>query len=166
MSESKTLFKFIKDFAKNYNKESDEGYFLEVVVQCPKNLHNLHNGLPYLLERKKIEKVEKLLANLCDKTEYEYVTHITHLKQALNHELFLKKIHTVIKFNQNAWLKSYIDMYTELKTKVKKDFEKDFFNLMNNEIFGNTIENVKKQRDIKLVTTERMRKILVLQSFS
>ena len=56
MSESKTLFKFIKDFAKNYNKESDEGYFLEVVVQCPKNLHNLHNGLPYLLERIKIEK--------------------------------------------------------------------------------------------------------------
>ena len=72
----------------------------------------------------------------------------------------------MIKFNQNAWLKSYIDMYTELKTKVKKDFEKDFFNLMNNEIFGNTIENVKKQRDIKLVTTERMRKILMLQSFS
>ena len=57
-------------------------------------------------------------------------------------------------------------MYTELKTKVTKDFEKDFFNLMNNEIFGNTIENVKKQRDIKLVTTERMRKILMLQSFS
>ena len=140
--------------------------FLKLLFNVLKIYITFTMGYHIYLKEKRLKNVEKLLANLCDKTEYEYVTHITHLKQALNHELFLKKIHTVIKFNQNAWLKPYIDMYTELKTKVTKDFEKDFFNLMNNEIFGNTIENVKKQRDIKLVTTERMRKILMLQSFS
>ena len=66
----------------------------------------------------KIEKVEKLVANLHDKTEY--VIHIRNLKQALNHGLVLKKVHRVIKFNQNAWLKPYIDMNTDLRKKSKK----------------------------------------------
>ena len=61
----------------------------------------------------KIEKVEKLVANLHDKTEY--VINIRILKQALNHRLVLKKVHRVIKFNQNARLKPYIDMSTDLK---------------------------------------------------
>ena len=73
----------------------------------------------------KIEKVEKLVANLHDKTEN--VIHIRNLKQALNHGLVLKKVHRVIKFNQNTWLKSYIDMNTDLRKKAKSDFEKDFF---------------------------------------
>ena len=65
----------------------------------------------------KIEKV-KLKANLHDKTEY--VIHIRNLKQALNHGLVLKKLHIIIKFNQNAWLKPYIDMNTNLRKKRKK----------------------------------------------
>ena len=85
---------------KNYNEESDEGYSLEIDVQYLEKLHELHNDLPFLPERMKIEKVERLVANLDDKTEY--IIHITNLKQALNHGLVLKKVHKVIKFNQNA----------------------------------------------------------------
>ena len=73
----------------------------------------------------KLKKVEKLVANLHGKTEY--VIQIRNLKQALNHELVLEKVHRVIKFNQNACLKQYIDMNTNLRKKAKKDFEKDFF---------------------------------------
>ena len=83
-------------------------------------------------ERIKIEKVEKLVANLHDKAKY--VIHIRNLKQALTHGLVLKKVHRVIKFNRNAWLNPYIDMNTDLK-KAKNDFERDFFKLMNNESF-------------------------------
>ena len=81
----------------------------------------------------KIEKVEKLVANLHDKSEY--VIHIRNLKQALNHRLVLKKVNRVIKFNQNAWLKPYIDVNTELRIKSKNDFQKDFFKLMNEAVF-------------------------------
>ena len=85
----KDIFQFNKYFIKNYNEESNEGYFLEVDVQYLEKLHELHNDLPFLPERMKIEKVEKLVANLHDKTEY--VIHIRNLKQAINNELAFKK---------------------------------------------------------------------------
>ena len=119
----KDTSQFNEDFIKNYNEESNEGYFLEVEVQYLEKLPELHNDLTFLSERMKIEKVEKFVANLDDKTEY--VIHIINLKQPLNHGLVLK-IPRMIKFNQNAWLKPYIDMNTNLRKKAKNDFEKYF----------------------------------------
>ena len=107
----------------------------------------------------KIEKVEKLVASLHDKIGY--VIHIRNLLQVLSHKLFLRKVYRVIKFNQNASLKPSINMNTDLRKKTKIDFEKDFFKLMNNAVFGKNMENVRKHRDIKLVTTERRRNCLV-----
>ena len=86
-----------------------------------------------------------------------YVIHMTALKQALNHELIFKKVHEVIQFNQQEWLKPYIDMNPKLRTEAKNDFEKDFFKLMNNAVFGKTTEDPRKHRDIKLVTTDKRR---------
>ena len=78
---------FIKGYVKNYNDESDEGFFLEV---DPGKLHELHNYLPFLLKKMKIEKVEKLVSNFHVKTEY--VIHIRNLNEALNHGLILRKL--------------------------------------------------------------------------
>ena len=89
---------FNEDIIKIYNEESDEGYFLEVDVRYPPKIYDLHNDLPFLSERKKLEKAEKLVTNFHDKTEY--VIHIRNLKQALNHGLVLKNVSRVIKFNQ------------------------------------------------------------------
>ena len=114
----KDTSQFNEDSIKNYNVESDEGYFLEVDVQFLEKLHEIHNDLPFLPERMKIQKVEKLVANLHGKTEY--VIHIRNFKQTLNHGLFLKELHRIIKFNQNAWLKPYIDMNKDLRKKNKK----------------------------------------------
>ena len=102
----------------------------------------------------KTEKVEKLEANLLDKTEY--IIHIKNPKHVLNHRLVLKKVHRIIKFNQTIYWYEH-----RPKKKKKNDFEKDFFKLMNNAVFGKTMENVRKHRDIKLVTTERRRNYLM-----
>ena len=88
------------------------GHFLEVDIDYPKELFNFHKGLPFLLERKKVEKVEKLICSTDNKGKS--VIHIRALKQALNHGLKLKEVHSVIQFKQEARLKPYIDMNTEL----------------------------------------------------
>ena len=126
------LYKIDEDFTKNHDKDSDKGYILEVDVKYPKKLHNLHSDLPFLPERMKIDKCNKLVCNLYDKKSY--AVHIRSLKQALNHGLILKEVHRVIQFNQEPWLNSYIDMNTELRKQARNDFEKDFYKLMNNAV--------------------------------
>ena len=145
-----------EEFIKNYN---ENGYIFEVDVRYPKRLHDLHSNLPFLPERIEINKCKKLICNLSNKKKY--VIHVNSLKQALNHGLKLKKIHRVIEFNQKEWLKPYIDMNTELRKAAKNDFKKDLFKLMNNSVFRKTMENIRKHRDIKLVTTDKKRSKLV-----
>ena len=93
----KDASQFNKVFAKNYNEESDKGYFFKVDVKCTETLFKLYNSLTFLPERMKIEKVEKLVVNLHDKTEY--AIHIRNLKQTWNHGLVLEKVHRVNTFN-------------------------------------------------------------------
>ena len=153
------LSRFNETFIKICNETIDVGYFLEVDMEYPKHFWSFHKDPPFLPERKKLEKVEKLVCSIEDKEKY--VIHIRALKQALNHELVLKDVHRVIKFNQEAWLKPYIDMNTKLRTEAKNEFEKDFVKLMNISVFGKTMRNVTNHRDIKLVTTDIRRSKLV-----
>ena len=153
------LSKFNKDFIKNYDENDNIGYFLEVCIDYPKELFGLHKDLPFLPESKKVNNVEKLICDIEDKKKY--VIHIIALKQALNNGLRFKKVYRIMQFKQKAWLKVYIDMNTELRKNVKNEFEKNFFKLMNNSVFGKTIENIRNHRDIRLVISEKKRKLLV-----
>ena len=153
------LSKYTENYIKNYDKNSDYGSILETDVEYPKTLWGLHKDLAFLAERKKLGNVEKPVTSIEDKEKY--VIHIRALKQVLNHELILRKVHRAIEFKQDAWLKPYIDMNTKLRTKAKNDFEKDFFKLMNNSVFGKTMENARNHRYIKLVTTNERRNKLV-----
>ena len=152
-------YKINDEFIKNYDKNNDKGYILEVDVKYPKRLHKVHSDLPLLPKRMKIDKCKKLVCNLVNKKKY--LVHINSLKQALNHGSKLKKIHRVIEFNQKAWPKPYIDMNTELRKVADNDLKKDFYKLMNNAVFGKTMENIRKHRDVKLVTTDKKRSNLV-----
>ena len=148
-----------ENFVKSYNKNNGKGYVLKVDVDYPRELQNLHCDLPFLPEKMVVNNTKKLICNLQDKKDY--VVHINVLKQTLDHGLKLIKVYQVIEFDQEAWLKEYINFNTELREKVTNDFEKDFFKLMNNAVFGKTMENVRKHRDIKLVKTNKKRNKLV-----
>ena len=137
----KNLSKIEEDFIKNYDKDSDKGYIFDADIEYPRELHDLRSDLPFLPERMKVKKCNKLVCNPYSKNNY--VIHIRSLKQALNHGLILKKVHRVIQFNQEAWLKPYIDINTELRKQAKTNFEKDSFKLMNNSVFGKTMENIR-----------------------
>ena len=142
-----SLSMFTEEFIKNYDENRDEGYILEVDVEYPKKLRSMHSNLPFLPERMKINKCEKLVCNTRNKENF--IIPIVSLKQALNHGSILKRVHKVIEFEQEAWLKPYTMINTELRMQAKNDFEKDFFKSMNNAAFGETMENVRNHRDLK-----------------
>ena len=109
---------------------------LEVDLEYLKSLHDLHSDYPPV----EVNKIKKLIPNLGDKKKY--IIHYENLKQYLSLGLKLTNIHRGIKFEESQWLKKYIDLNTELRTAATNDFEKDFFKLMNNSVFGNTMENI------------------------
>ena len=111
---------------------------LKVDLEHPKSRHDLHNDYPLAPEQIEANKVDKLIPNLRKKKKY--VIHYENLKQYINLGLKLTHIHRGIKFKESPWLESYIALNTDLRTKAKNDFEKDFFKLMNNSVFGKTME--------------------------
>ena len=148
------------EWMNKYELNNLENYscILEVDLEYPKELHDLHNDYPLAPEQIEVNKVEKLIPNLRDKEKY--VLHYENLKQYLDLGLELTCIHRGIKFEESEWLKPYIDMNTKLRTKANDNFEKDFFKLMNNSVFGKTMENIRNRVNIKLVNDREKAKKL------
>jgi hypothetical protein len=165
--------------------DSDEGYILEVDLDYPHELHNLHNDLPLAPQSRIVSKVEhspytkslaeklkikgqpcrKLVSDLHPKSRY--ILHYRNLKLYLRLGMKLHAIHRGIQFDQSYWLRDYISLNTEKRKIAKNSFEKDYFKLMNNSIFGKTMENVRSHVNVELVHTEReMKRLAKKPSFS
>lgn len=155
--------------------EGPRGWLLEVDLHYPEYLHDAHNDLPFCPESKSPPnpsefskqqyhryeglnafKTPKLILDLTDKEEY--VIHFRMLKLALKHGLILKKVRRVISFAQADWLKSYIDLNTELRKKAKNAVAKDIYKLLNNSIFGKTMEDVRSRRNIEFYYSNQWEK--------
>ena len=154
----------------SYDENSAKGLILEVDLEYPPELHHLHNDYPCapekisvqkemlsdycreILEREKmpIGGVRKLIPTLMKKEKY--VLHYRNLQLYLSLGLKLKKIHRALEFSQSKWLEKYISFNTKMRSQAKNSFEKDFFKLMNNSVFGKTMENLRKRSNIKLVS--------------
>ena len=126
---------------------------LEVDLEYPRELHDLHSDYPLAPEHLVINDVEKLIPNVYHKTKY--VVHHEVLKTYLKRGLKISKIHRGISFHESPWMKPYIDFNTKLRMQSKNNFESDFFKLMNNSVFGKTIENIRNRIDVKLVTSQK-----------
>ena len=149
-----------------YELNNLENYscILEVDLEYPKELHDLHNDYPLAPEQIEMNKAEKLIPNLRDKEKY--VLHHKNLKQYLDLGLELTCIHRGIKFEESEWLKPYIDMNTKLRTKANNNFEKDFFKLMNNSVFEKAMENIRKRVNIRLANDrEKAKKLTAKLNF-
>jgi hypothetical protein len=154
----------------SYGKWKEKGLILEVDLEYPSELHKYHSDYPLAPEKMEITEdmlsgyakgikeahgsksvsVKKLVTTLNGKKSY--VCHIDNLKLYMKLGMKLVKIHRALEFSHSKWLKEYIQFNTNMRTVAKTDFEKDFFKLMDNSVFGKTIENLRKRVDVKLVT--------------
>ena len=160
------------DLAK-YKEDNNKGFIAEVDFEYPEELHDLHNDYPLAPEKINVDKynlseyckrisekygistglVSKLIPTLGKKEKY--VLHYRNLQLYIDLGLKVTNVHRVLEFNQSPWLKQYIDFNTEKRKNAKNAFEKDFFKLMNNSVFGKTLENIRKRVDVRLVTDEK-----------
>ena len=134
-------------------KDTNYGFIFEVDLEYPQSLWEEHNDYPLAPEKIKVNKVDKLVSTFLPKTNY--VLHYKNLKQYLEEGMILKKVHRGIKFYQSPWMEPYIRKNTELRKEAKNAFEKDFFKLMNNSVFGKTIENIRKRQNVKLLDNKK-----------
>ena len=134
------------------DSEESEGYLLEVDIEYPKEIHDAHADLPFCPVREHAQggKQTKLLATLDDKERY--VIHYRYLKQCVRHGLRVTRIHRVLRFDQTHWLRDYIRLNTDLRTRATSEFQKTLYKLMNNAVYGKTMENVRNRVDVRLVT--------------
>ncbi|CAS00907.1 Protein CBG26256 [Caenorhabditis briggsae] len=160
-------FEFVEDFTLEMIDDlvsKEKGCILEVDLDYPEELHDKHNDLPFCPENKRVGSTNKLINDFSPKRNY--VIHYKALLQVLDHGLILKKIHRVITFKESNWLSSYIELNTNLRKNAKNDFEKDFFKLMNNSVFGKTMENVRNRVDVKVVSNmDKVMKLAASNNF-
>ena len=166
--------------------DDPEGFVLEVDLEYPEDLHNAHNAYPLAPKCMVVQKkwmseyqhnhlgvgvapteVEKLVSNLRNKDRY--VLHYRNLQLYMSLGMCLTKVHRALRFNQSPWMEPYTRMNTGLRKKAASDFLKDLYKLINNSVFGKTLENLRKRVDVKLVRSheeDKLRRLIASSAFA
>ena len=151
----------IDDFDLNLVKENSSiGYTLEVDLEYPSELHDLHNDYPLAPEKLHISQdmLPKYCFDIADKYGIKFGgvnKLVSNLQLYLSLGMKLSKIHKILKFKQRDWFKKYINFNADKRKNVSNKFEKDFFKLMNNSVFGKTMENLRKRICVELINNAK-----------